>query len=132
MGYASRADLEAFGGLPARVLSQVTSTVIAAKLDAATALADGYLRVQYSVPMTTPSGDLKIRVAHIAAYMVLGELGFNPEVNPDQIVVKNYDDAIRWLEQVAAGRVVLTNTDDQTPTVNEYGPDVSTDDPRGW
>ncbi len=132
MAYITRAELEAFGGLPARVVGQITSPVLSNKLDAATAMADGYLRIQYAVPMTAPSMDLKIRVAHVAAYMIMGELGFNPEVNPDQIVVKNYDDALRWFEQVAAGRVALVSTADGTPDVNDYGPEVETDDPRGW
>jgi len=115
-----------------RVLEQFSCAQREAKIAAASSLADGYLRVQYAVPMTSPSGDLKIRVCHIAAYMILGELGFNPEAAPDQIVVKNYDDAIAWLKDVSAGRVVLVSTDDQTPSANEYGPDVDTDPPRGW
>lgn len=132
MPYATPSDLLVFGGLTGRVLGQLTTSQQAAKLAAAEALANGYLRVAHSVPMTSPSGDLKIRVCHIAAYMILGELGFNPEAAPDQIVVKNYDDAIAWLKDVSAGRVVLENTDDQTPTVDDYAPDVAGDTPRGW
>lgn len=132
MPYATPVDLLAFGGLTGRVLGQFTTSQQAVKLAAAEAMANGYLRVQYAVPMTAPSGDLKIRVCHIAAYMILGELGFNPEAAPDQIVVKNYDDAIGWLKDVSAGRVALESTADQTPTENDYGPDVAGDSPRGW
>lgn len=130
--YASRSDLQSFGGLPTRVLNQLDSTNITNKLTAASAQCDGYLRVAFAVPLTAPSTDLKIRCSHIAAYMIMGELGFNPEIAPDTIIVKNYDDAVRWLEQVAAGRVVPIDTSDGTPSVDEYGPEAETDSPRGW
>ena len=132
MAYATRAELERFGGLPTRVLSSFDLAKQDDALAAASSYCDGYLRNQHKVPMVSPSDDLKIKVCEIAAYFLVRQVGFSPESGTDQLLVSAYSDAKAWLEQVAKGVVVLVNTDDATPDVPDYGPSVSTTEPRGW
>lgn len=130
--YITRAEFVSLCGLTSQVTSQLADDRIAEKTEHASRIADGYLMSVAKAPYATPAIDLKMRVAWIAAYFVMSELGFNPEVPGDTTILKNYSDAIAWLRDVASGRVALISSTDQTPDVDEGRPDVTTDTPRGW
>lgn len=105
MTYASRSDFEARYGaqelaqreamLPAGALSQVLAD--------ADAVIDGYVCGRYGVPLNPPPGNL-VRVAcQLARYGLLGK-------SADERSRKDYEDAISWLKDVAAGRVILVES----------------------
>jgi phage gp36-like protein len=132
--YATSADFRKFGGLTSRVIDSIDAPKLNEALADASLFFDGYAKSHFGVPLTTPSIDVKIRVCWVAAWMlVTSEFGFNPENPADQTVIKNYDSAVRWLEQVSKGAIVPVDTGDQTPTTLENAPEVySSEASRGW
>lgn len=132
-GYLNDAELFAMGGMPAHVLNTYTLEKRNEASLLASEVADGYARPRFSPPFTNPGGDWKMRVAFIAVYFLASQLGASPE-GADAYIVKNYDDALRWLERVQDGKAVPSNTDDTTPGVTDASdePAVYSDPPRGW
>lgn len=95
--------------------------------------ADTYLtRWGTPIPQASVSSHLKTQVRAIAIYRLLSDRGFDPELRQNAIVVQNFQDAIRWLEKCAAGRVNPLVGPDATPSVEEAAPTVTSDEPRGW
>lgn len=130
MAYATRAQLASIGVKGAAIATIPTADQDAA-LDAASALADGYLRSRYDVPRTTVGMDLTSAVCKIAAYDLLVVRGFNPQAGADVNIRMRYDDAIKWLEAVAKGLVHLV---DAAPLESSDfdQPRVVTSTRRGW
>ncbi len=116
MPYASRADLHALG-LPEAALASIPDVEQEAALEAASALADSYLRVRYDLPLTSWGRELSRAVALIAAYDLMSRRGYDPTRPGQENLRMRYEDAIRWLEGVAAGRV--------DPGVVDAAPEVS-------
>lgn len=114
--------------LAAEALNGVSSAIKLVHLEAASRVADGYLKKQFTLPLLTWEHDLRIAVSSIAAYTLLGRKGFRPGSGVDEMIVTRYTNAIDWLEAVAEGKVepVLT---DSTSTLEECGPLASTEDP---
>jgi len=129
--YASPTDLTSFG-ISAAALAGISGTVQQAALDAASGVADGYLRARYTLPIVTPDTGLKRAVCGIAAYDLLKARGFNPENGADQIIVKGYDDAMRWLRDVSNGVVAPALVDSTPDGTSPAAPLVISDTPRGW
>lgn len=67
------------------------------------ALIDGYLDVRYALPLAPVPAALRRHAAVIAYYLL------HVEHVPDKIAT-DYKDALRWLEQVAAGRIGLSSS----------------------
>lgn len=66
------------------------------------ALIDSHLAVRYSVPVS-PVPDILLDLAvDIAVYKISSRRGQSPEE-----IRKKYEDAIKYLEKVAAGKIVL-------------------------
>lgn len=108
--YATTSDLASLG-LPTAVLDGIAVEDQQRALDAASTLADGYLRGKFTLPITTPSVDLVEAVCKVAAYSLLAVRGYNPETGSDPNVRDRYRDAIAWLQGVAAGRITPAITD---------------------
>ncbi|UZX16554.1 DUF1320 domain-containing protein [Thermus sp. PS18] len=104
MPYASRTDLHALG-LPEAVLASIPEAEQEAALEAASALADSYLRTRYDLPLASWGRGLTRAVALIAAYDLMSRRGYDPTRPGQENLRMRYEDAIRWLEGVAAGRV---------------------------
>lgn len=98
----------------------------------ASATADSYFAGRYGVPLPNPSPETKRRTRHVAIYELLCGRGINPENAGHQLIVTNYQDAIRWFESAAKGLVSPTQNADATPDIEEGAPVVSSDEPRGW
>jgi phage gp36-like protein len=128
--YATMTDLTRLG-IPSAALTGVATAAQEAALAAASSLADGYIGAQFVLPLTAWGDDLRAHVAAIAAWTVLKTRGFNPESNADATVRASYEDAIRWLERVAAGTVSPVVTD-ATPDEDDAGPFVVAYEKRGW
>lgn len=67
-------------------------------------LIDGYLGARYTLPLANPPGMLSIWSRAIARYKLHGDRISGEGTDP---IVRDYKDAIRFLEQVAAGKFSL-------------------------
>jgi phage gp36-like protein len=77
----------------------------------ASAEADGYLRNQFTLPLTAVNDPaLRRHVANMAIYQLMVARGYNPEAEGDGIR-QRYTDAIAWLKGVGAGTITPSITD---------------------
>ncbi len=129
--YATSTD---FGrlGLPAAATSNVSPQAITAALDSASRKVDGYLADEFTLPLVTWSDDLREVVCALAAWTVLTTRGFNPDSPSDAAVRTRYDDAIRWLERVADGKIRPVIKDSAPAEQPASAPMVFSNPPRGW
>jgi phage gp36-like protein len=110
-------------GLPAVALDGVADT--SPWRDAAAGRINTYLRGRYSLPLVAPYPPEIIEAeCAIAAYLFLSRRGFDPEAGANQNVVTRYEDAMRWLRDLAAGVLNLSLASDATPAVADGGPIV--------
>ena len=134
MAYATTTDLARLGIASAALTGMATPTQEAA-LEAASVLADGYLRGRYTLPLTAWGEDLTRAVCAIAAWDLLCARGFDPNRSGDAAIEARAATATSWLKDVAAGRVRLSGGN-TTPTATRHarasGPRVSSDRTRGW
>jgi phage gp36-like protein len=133
--YATRTDLVNLG-IAAQALEGVATGSQDAALLAASELADSYLGSRFTLPLTAWGSDLKRHVCSIAAWDLLGGTrGFNPEAGTNEVVRTRYEDAIRWLEQVAANKVTPAGAVDSSSPTSSRGPAsafVRSSPKRGW
>lgn len=103
MTYATRTDLEArYGAVELTQRESMLATgAVARALSDADALINGYLAGRYIVPLSPVPDNLSRLACAIARYYVLGD------ANTEQSR-KDFEDAVGWLKDVAAGRVTLT------------------------
>ncbi|MDD5176756.1 MAG: DUF1320 domain-containing protein [Sterolibacterium sp.] len=103
MTYATRTNLEERYGtaeLTQRESMLATGAVVRALADA-DALINGYVAGRYTVPLSPVPDNLPRLACAVARYYILGD------ANSDQSR-KDFEDAVNWLKDVAAGRVTLT------------------------
>lgn len=130
MAYADATDLERYG-LPPDALEEIDSDTKTAALEAASKVADGYLGSAFVLPITAHGEDLTRAVVAIAVYDLMTRRGYNPDGTDSNIRLR-YEDAIRWLDRVAAGRLTPADIVDSTPEVFEGGSFVVSKAKRGW
>lgn len=63
-------------------------------------MVNGYIAVQYPLPLPVTTEPVKRAVAVIARYFLYKD-------KPTEIVRLDYEDVIGWLKQIAAGKAVL-------------------------
>lgn len=137
MAYADRTDLVRLG-LRAEALTGYPTASQDAALEAASDVADSYLRARYDLPLTSWGDDLRRAVAAIAALDIMTTRGFNPSAGSDDILMRRQEQAIGWLKDVAANRATVSggNTTPTTSTrARAAGPSAATvasRDRRGW
>lgn len=111
MGYATLQDLvDRFGEDELIQLTDRTnrpaSTIVAAvaqlHLDDADAIIDGYLAKLYTLPLSVVPGSVTKTACDLARYFLHGKAA-----EKDGAVATNYRNAVKWLESVATGVVVL-------------------------
>lgn len=110
MAYASKQDLIDRFGTPELVditdrtadhsNSAIDDTVLNKALADADAMIDSYLMGRYSLPLSSTPDRLKVACAHITRFLLYGR-----DVTDE--VQKRFDIEIKWLEQVAMGKVGL-------------------------
>jgi phage gp36-like protein len=127
--YASLTDLTQLG-LPTAALTEIDDATRTASLEAASSLADGYLAVVYALPLSSYGSDLTRAVVSIAVYDLMVRRGYSAD-GADEEIRRRYEDAIRWLEKVAAG-LISPDIIDDTPDQAEGGSFVVTMAKRGW
>lgn len=134
MAYATRTDLTRLG-IRAGALSGVSTDDQDAALEAASDLADSYLRSRYTLPFTGYGDDLKRAVCAIAAWDLLSTRGYNPQ-GSDEAIQTRQEQAIVWLKDVSAGRAAVsggntTPTPSRTSRVSSAAT-VTSSAKRGW
>lgn len=78
----------------------IDTTVLNRSLSDADVLIDGYLQGRYTLPLVTVPKVLSLYAGDIARYLLYDNQA------PEQ-VEKRYDDAIKFLQQVAQGKITL-------------------------
>lgn len=99
-----------------RVLEGVGPTVIDQAISGASRKVDGFLSRRFKLPLLSFGDDIRLNVAEIAIWLTFKYKGGNPE--GDSIIKDSYDEAMRWFELVATGKV---NVDvvDSSPAATE-------------
>jgi phage gp36-like protein len=122
VAYATPTDLSLYG---VDAASGGDIDVIKAQLDAASSVADSYLRLHYKLPISTPyPAALVEAVARIASFNVLSVRGYSPEGDAG-LLESRHRAAMKGLQDVGAGRAApLLVTADSGGTVNAGGPFV--------
>lgn len=135
--YAAIADLKRVGA-SADVLRYPDNTPIGdAELNGVlltrSVFADGYFAARRATPLPTWGDDVRLCVAQLAAWDVLTTLvGMDLTSGSNGNWLLRRDEALRWLELVSAGKVILAGAEDATPEVDEGGPECLTEEPRGF
>lgn len=131
MAYATRTDIEQLG-LPPDALDALDSRVpgsVARAIDAASTLADGYLRARYVLPLVAYGDDLTQSVCAVAAASLMTTLGLDPESPMATLIRERAKEARRWLEMVAAKKIHPSITEGGAPV---DGAEVLSPPARGW
>lgn len=136
--YATAEEFAQFG-LPADAYADVSPTVIAALLQAASAIVNGMLEARgYPGQLDTWDKDLSSAVCKLAAYdLIFHHRGANPTDPGHAAIVLSRDWAERHIEKVASGKIKFTNTTPaRAPTMVAQvisGPRSDGEDgTRGW
>jgi phage gp36-like protein len=121
------------------VRADITRDIVSADLDAMlddrSRYADDYLVAsgRYTLPLTAWGGSLTLAVAQLTAWDVMTAIvGMNPDEAANGNWIERRNEAQRWLEGVAAGRVVPIGIVDSTPDATENPVAGASDTLRGW
>lgn len=99
-----------------RDATEIDQAIIDKTIDDACAMADGYLRGYYQLPVENPPKDLVRAVCVLARY----DLADGGRSEPSDHMTKARNDVIAWLEKIATGKVridaaVATSSNSDTP-----------------
>lgn len=121
MTYATRADLEERYGVDelAQRETMLPPNAVDKALADADALIDGYMAGRYTVPLSPVPANLPRVACQVARYLVLGAAA-------DERARQDYEDAVSWLKDVAAGRVILTEAAAAATTTVQARPETRT------
>lgn len=102
MTYATRQDLAQHYGQDEidQREAMLGASAVDTALTGADALIDGYLATRYSLPLTAVPANLVQFAAAIARYELLGDAA-------TERARTDYQDAVQWLKDIAAGRALL-------------------------
>lgn len=127
--YATVEDMARFA-VPAVVLRDIEDAEINAVLVSATSTADSYLENRYNPPITTVPDSLKEAVANLAAWTLIKQKGIRPGSEDEETIRESYEDAMKWLRDIAAGRATLPSQ--ETAPGPSALPAFASNDERGW
>ncbi len=114
--YATTTDLVNYG-LPASVLAATTNAQQVAILNGRSRWIDSFLRAQFELPLVTWDTDITQAVCAAASYDLMVIRGYNPEAGADINIRLRFEDARKWAEDCAAGKL--------TPSVTDSSPDAA-------
>jgi len=129
--YCTVAQLLALA-LPQESVQNLSNAQLQAECDAASTLADSYLRGRYALPLLTFDIELSMQVAYVAAYNILASRGYNPEAGADSIYKDRWLMAIEWLKGVQRQSIHPNVTPSPAYDPILSFPQVSTACERGW
>lgn len=101
--YATLADLESVGLPPLALQGRSDAQKLQALIDASSVV-DSYLSTRFTLPLTTFGRDIVRATLAIVAYDLLYSRGFQPGAVDSDATKVRYDDAVKWLRDVAAGK----------------------------
>ena len=101
--YAQLSDLA--NTIPAAALTSLTAGQQTQALIDASVYADGFLNDQYQLPLVSWSTDLTKAVCMIASYSLMLTRGFMPGSSHNENFRQMYDDANKWLDGIARGKI---------------------------
>lgn len=128
--YAEKADLISLSVTP-EVATQWSDSAIKLQLQAASSLADVYLRSQFELPLIEWDMSLTKIVCDIAAAGLLEQYGYNPNAVADGIILKRREDAMKYLRMISEQNINPDFTDSSTGSP-EAGPFVLSNSQIGW
>ena len=102
--FARRGDITGASIKP-EALASVDPRVVADCLIKASGVTEDEIATSNPTPLTAWPESVTQNCSDIAVYLVLKHRGFNPELGTDQLIVKAYDDALKWFRSVAQGKV---------------------------
>jgi len=133
MTYCTIADLEKI--VPNQDLIELTddtvpaATIVTANVDKAIAdageLIDGYLRANYSLPLTPAPGLINTLAADIAVYRLYAR---RVKLTPPEGVAERYKNALKLLDQIQKGTIKLGAGAASTSEAISESVSVSADD----
>lgn len=127
--YASAAKLAQLAA-STKALDGVSVADQNAALLARSVFADGFLGVQFTLPLTSWSEDLELEVCALALYDIISK---KPAAATNNNVYRlRFEDALSWLKRVAEGTVTPSGIVDSTPDVEEGSSVCVTNAKRGW
>lgn len=85
----------------------------------------------YTLPITAWGDDVRQHVVDVAVYRLMCRRGFSPD-GTDSLIVKNYDDAQRWMRRVGTEDMSLAGVVDSTSSAYDGGAFVVSAAKRGW
>ena len=126
-------------GVPVEVIDGIAGdrTVRDAKLlgmlNKRSRFADGYVGRAFVLPLSEWGDDLRMAVAELTGWDVMSVLvGFNPESPSGATWQARRDEALRWLEGVAAKRIVPPQIVDSATPEHDDGIGIDSDVSRDW
>lgn len=134
MAYADRTALYRLG-LREEAFAGIATAAQDTALEAASDVADSYLRSRYTVPLTGYGDDLKGAVCKLAAYELLRARGYDPSAGSDESIKNGRDEAVSWLKDVSAGKAHVSGgntTPAPTRHARASSPRTTSDRLRGW
>jgi phage gp36-like protein len=126
--YATPADLVQIGTGG----SVFGATDVASAIEKSSRLMDSYFS-RFTLPFIQVGADVTLHCVGIAVWLLYKAKGFNPEGDP--AIRLAYEDAIRWLEQVAKGMLspdVTDSSPNATPHEAVARAAVTSSGSRGW
>lgn len=128
--YASPEQLNALSITDAR-FDEFPIASITAHLQAASSMADQYLSSQFDLPLSEWDMMLTKAVCDIAAKELFSQFGYNPNAPGDFNIQRRFDEAMKWLGQVARQEVHPQYLDSSSSTPSA-GPFVSSNSTVGF
>ncbi len=132
--YATRTDLQRMG-VRAGALTGASTDEQDQHLDAASRWADTFLRARYALPLTgTPDPALVEAVCARAAWTYLRANGFDA-ANASEVAIRDgAKEAEDMLKAVSESKRHLDIPETESDSFIAYqgGPEILSDDPRGW
>lgn len=129
--YCEPADITRHG-IPKAAVESVPFEVLADKCLTASEEAAGYLASAYKLPIVSWGTDLRKHVAIMATYDLMRFSGYDPDSGKDSLIRIGRDDAIAWLNRIAAGKLRPVTIIDSEPEVMEPEVWVASGTSRGW
>lgn len=119
-------------GIPKAAVESVPFEVLADKCLTASEEAAGYLASAYKMPLVSWGVDLRKHVAIMATYDLMRFIGYDPDAGKDSLIRIGRDDAVAWLNRIAAGKLRPVTIIDAEPEVMEPEVWVASGASRGW
>lgn len=112
-------------GLPPVALLGLDDATIDKCIERASGLVDSYIGQRFKLPLVSYGNDIKQCAIDLAAFYTMKHRGFQPGAADADTVRMAFEDALRWLKDVQAGRA--TPAFPATQDADGFDPNLSSD-----